>query len=407
MKIIMSKKVLIVFLLFLSLICKINADELADRLQDLAIQTACLGMYSSTEAGIRDNITNRYIDPPDWYIPPMMAQRFSNMSGSMTRTITFYGICFDYAQFAWDDIKKYKNVYNEAGMKDSEWYIAVTYPNDPNIIYLYDPVSADRATTILNGIPVRENSRHRVRSHDNATGHAWIWVQHKNGTWYWIDPTWTDNTGYPWWGIVKDGKEVQYYPNRNYSIATNYPRPPSPNETQTERETRSPNSTYVSYSGNPTYYTNSYDPSQSHYLLLGYNFAYGKPLGFTIADSMFFEKSLIYISANFGFSIDPGRLEIEWIYGVAISITDWLRIPIGIGGNHFGKDGEVPTGGYTSINGNVTYDTKNKPLADWEHAFVIEAGIQPVIKDIFYLSATYRLIGFSRSGFSIGAGFVF
>ena len=152
--------------------------------------------------------------------------------------------------------------------------------------------------------------------------------------------------------------------------------------------------------------SSSYNPANSNYLLIGYNFAYDAPIGLTIADSMFFKRSLVYISANLGFAIDPGKLVIEWTYGVAISVTNWLRIPIGIGGNHIGKDGEKITGSST-INGNTTYYTDNDPLLEWEHAFVIEAGVQPVIKDCFYLSATYRLIGFSKSGFTIGAGVIF
>ena len=201
-------RILLVIFLFFFMLSQITADDLADLLQDLAIQTACLGMYSSTEAGIKDYITNRYVDPPDWYTPQMMASRFASRSGSMTRTITFYGICFDYAQFAWDDIKKYQAEYNKAGMKDQQWYIAVTF-DDPNTIYLYDPVPSEKSTMVLNGFPVREKTHYNIRAHDNATGHAWLWIQHKNGTWYWIDPTWTDNTGYPWWGIIIDDKEMQ------------------------------------------------------------------------------------------------------------------------------------------------------------------------------------------------------
>jgi len=152
--------------------------------------------------------------------------------------------------------------------------------------------------------------------------------------------------------------------------------------------------------------SSSYNPAKSNYLLIGYNFAYDAPFGLTIADSMFFKKSLMYISANFGFSSDPDRLVIEWIYGIAFSLTNWLRMPIGIGGNHIARDGEKITGSST-INGNTTYLTDKDPLSEWEHAFVIEAGLQPVIKERFYLSATYRLIGFSRSGFTVGAGYIF
>jgi hypothetical protein len=135
--------------------------------------------------------------------------------------------------------KKYQAAYNRAGMKDQQWYIAAANAGDPYTIILYDPVSQEKATTISNGVYLKENSRKRVYTHDGATGHAWLWVQHKNGTWYWIDPTWTDNTGYVWWGIVQNGKEVQYYPDPEYCVAADYPRPGA--------ITPSPASTYIEY----------------------------------------------------------------------------------------------------------------------------------------------------------------
>jgi hypothetical protein len=116
----MSKKGLFACFLFFTLVCTTKADDLAELLQDLAIQTACLGMYSSAEAGLLDYVTNRYVDPPNWYTPSMMNTRFAAMSGARTRIDTFYGICFDYAQFAYEDIKKYQATYNAAGMKGSQ-----------------------------------------------------------------------------------------------------------------------------------------------------------------------------------------------------------------------------------------------------------------------------------------------
>jgi hypothetical protein len=91
----LKKKILAGFLFFLCIFTT-NADDLADILQDLAIQIACIGMYSATEAGKTSGVINRYDDPDDWYTPPLMATRFAQMSGSMTRTNTFYGICWFY-----------------------------------------------------------------------------------------------------------------------------------------------------------------------------------------------------------------------------------------------------------------------------------------------------------------------
>ena len=380
------KKVFFIGVLFLLSISSISAVDLAEALQDLAIQTACLGRYSTAQTGVY--VTSRYDDPPDWYDPPMMANRFAAMSGNMTRIETFYGVCFDYAQFAWNDIKKYQKWYNDAGMKGQQWYIAATNVGNPNIIILYDPLPEGRrneATIFSNGIYLKENSRHRVYAHDGATGHAWLWVQHNNGTWYWIDPTWTDNTGYPWWGMVQNGKEVQYYPDPEYCVASNYPRQPRPNETPTERGTRSPNSTYTGNTGTPSYnYSNSY-------FFIGYNYAYNLPVGITIG------YDFVYFSVNFGvggtagvgntyfslFNLEGQWPVTEWIVGLSFPLFDFLFLPIGIGANHSGPDDERV------------------------HRFVMEIGLQPVIFDFIYLWATYRLVGFKQSGFSLGAGLIF
>jgi len=381
------KKSLFACVLFSLLIFAIQADDLAKLLQDLAMQTACLGMYSIAEAGT--SVNSRYKDPPDWYTPSMMANRFAAMSGNMTRTNTFYGVCFDYAQFAWDDIKRYRKAYNDAGMKGSEWYIAIANAGNPNTIILYDPASQQNATTVSNGVYLKEISRYNVYAHDGASGHAWLWVQHSNGTWYWIDPTWTDNTGYVWWGVVENGREVQYYPDPAYCIAANYPRPGG-NNGGNNSGTRSSGSTNTGY-----------DPSNSSYLAIGYNYASGLPIGITFADSMFFYRSLIYVSINCSTKFD----QFEWTYGIAFSITDWLRIPVGIGFNHTKREEETSSGGYR-VN-SFYVEEYSQDSTEWEHEFVFEVGLQPVIFDCIYFSATFRLVGFSRSGFCFGGGVVF
>jgi len=374
----MKKSIFAGMLFFLS-IFTILADDLANILQDLAVQTACLGMYSKAETGV--NVTSRYIDPPDWYTPPMMANRFAAMSGNMTRIETFYGVCFDYAQFAWNDINKYQKMYNDAGMKGTQWYIAITNVGNPNTIILYDPVSRERATTISNGIYLKENSRYNVYAHNGTSDHAWLWVQHNNGTWYWIDPTWTDNTGYVWWGIVENGREVQRYPNPGYCVTNNYPRPDGSNT-----GTRSSGSIY--------------NPANSSYLSLGLSYSNDLPIGLTIADSMFFDRSLIYITVNCNYEFN----QFEWICGVSIAATNWLRIPVGIGANH--------TANHTlnkirnSTNAGYAYYYE-EGVSSWKHNLVIEIGLQPVIFDNYYFSINYRLTGFSKSSLVVGAGIIF
>lgn len=45
------------------------------------------------------------------------------MSGNMTRTTTFYGVCFDYAEFAYWDIKSNENLYVRNGMRTGLFFL--------------------------------------------------------------------------------------------------------------------------------------------------------------------------------------------------------------------------------------------------------------------------------------------
>jgi tetratricopeptide (TPR) repeat protein len=200
------KKWLIVFLLF-ALGSIAFAASLSDELQWLTIQIACVGQYNNAQAG---NYTLN--DPYDYYKPSDIREYLTAISGDATKTTTFYGICFDYAQAAYDDISTYRSHYESLGMQRNQWYIAAVKDNSRQII-LYDPVSRERSTERMNGVYLKENSRKNVRSHGDATWHAWLWVFANDGTIYWIDPTWTDNAGYVWWGVVQNGREVQMRPS--------------------------------------------------------------------------------------------------------------------------------------------------------------------------------------------------
>ena len=195
-------------------------DDFTDILQDLAFQTACIGQYSATQAG-----GGWYDDPYDYYTPPMMAGRFKQMSGNQTKTDTFYGICFNYAQAAYDDINRYKSTYNEKGMYETGWYIASAGP-DGNSIKLFDPCSKENATDIRNGVYVKLNTTFNTKTHKmlngtRATNHAWLLIKRNDGVWFWIDPTWTDNLGYVVYGYISNGEEIQLRPDEKYCI--NYP----------------------------------------------------------------------------------------------------------------------------------------------------------------------------------------
>ena len=211
------KRKLLILLTFMIISSNSFADSFTDAIQDLAIQTACLGQYSMTEAGV-----GWYDDPHDYYTPQMMAQRFADMSDNMTRTTTFYGICFDYAQFAYQDIEKYQSWYNKQGMYENKFWIAGTHENNNEIILQY-PGTKSNHTAVQNGVYViiPPGRKYIVKTHDGITHHAWVWIERADGVQFWIDPTWTDTSGYVVYGYVENGQEVQCRPSREFCI--NYP----------------------------------------------------------------------------------------------------------------------------------------------------------------------------------------
>ena len=216
----------VLFAAYVLLFCtakSVAADSFTDAIQDLVVQIACTGQYSAAQAG-----GGWYDDPQDFYIPAIMAKRFVQMSGRRTRTETFYGVCFDYAEYAYRDIEKYHSWYVEQGMQAERFYIAGV-DDDPGIIQLMYPVEQAQSNFFQNGIPVRIKDNQYIYTHKSMDGkravnHAWLWIYCKNDNrWYWIDPTWTDNVGYVVWGYVdiERKEEIQLRPDKKFCV--NYP----------------------------------------------------------------------------------------------------------------------------------------------------------------------------------------
>ncbi len=212
---------------------ELNLDDFLLLLQFSTIQTASKGQYSATQAG-----QSRFEDPKDWYTPKDLADFFAMASGDRTSTNTFYGICFDYAFNLYNTLWE-ASIYEE-GLFDSienisEVFVAAT-SDDPNIISLYEVprgqwgdgrIYSDwydldagqlwgkkNNLPMLNGVYVKYRGFKRVKAHLNACNHAWVWVLDKDGTWFWLDPTYTDNTGFIYFGYVKNEEEVFMEPDQ-------------------------------------------------------------------------------------------------------------------------------------------------------------------------------------------------
>jgi len=142
-------------------------------------------------------------------------------------------------------------------------------------------------------------------------------------------------------------------------------------------------------------------------VIFGYNFTPGMPLGFTVGYGGF------YTSWNFGFSamldgtsnnpagnttgqtVENGMaFTVGWAFSLVPGI---LRLPIGIGMSLTATFHQYSHGGQT---------TWREPDGIFENRrFIMEAGLQLILGNRFYISSTVR--GFSSFGFTLGAGFVF
>jgi Tfp pilus assembly protein PilF len=187
----------------------LSGNTLTDVVQWLAVYAACVGQYNVAYLG---DYKSGNPDPENLYQPTDIREYMARMSGDRTKADTFFGICFDYAQAAYNEIKRNRNRYGGLGIK--EWYMACTWRTTPGQIRLFDPVPNKGPDTIEpNGVPIKEQSRHNVQNHGNGPmNHAWLWVIANDGTIYWIDPTWTDDNGYVVWGVVRNGREEQVAP---------------------------------------------------------------------------------------------------------------------------------------------------------------------------------------------------
>lgn len=180
-------------------------STLAYKLQWLAVNVACKGVYDMAYTG------NFYAkNPKDNYKTSFIKSYLASNNGKTSRgTILFEGICFDYADFACQEIKankkEYPNVVN--------YWMVGTFEN-PNDIIVYKIASpGEKSNMTINTTPVVVLNHNRIVAHENATNHAWLWVQSDDGTVYWVDPTWTDNLGQPVYGIVRDGREIPLNPD--------------------------------------------------------------------------------------------------------------------------------------------------------------------------------------------------
>lgn len=182
-------------------------ETLTAQLQWLAVKIACKGIYDMAYTG---DFTAK--NPTDYYKTSFI-KRYLAKNGDVSKgTDLFEGICFDYADFAYRELRDHKNDYSS---RIAKFWMVGTF-NDPNDIVAYRIAKdGEHSDMPINNTPVVVFNHNHILAHDNATRHAWFWVQTTDGTMYWVDPTWTDNSGHPVYGIVRGGKEIQlpYYPN--------------------------------------------------------------------------------------------------------------------------------------------------------------------------------------------------
>jgi len=177
-------------------------------------------------------------------------------------------------------------------------------------------------------------------------------------------------------------------------------------------QTRPPQS-QTSQAQNPPRSTAGWSPRYG--FLIGYNFSPEIPGGFTMGFGG------LYASLNFnlgslcaGIFSSPNasareshirRIKnefipgtIEFTVGYSFNLIDGLlRLPVGIGMRMI-SELHITQQADNLFSYNTSFSDKS---------FLMEAGLQLILVDFWYLQSTLRLTGFSRFGFTLGAGVIF
>lgn len=181
--------------------------KLADSLQWLAVKIACKGVYEMAYTG-NSNMKN----PKDYYNTSMIKKYLASNDGKASRgTTLFEGLCFDYADFAYQELKDNRKDYPNV----ANFWMVGTFEDSSTIVQYRIANANESPNSTINRTPVVIDKYSHTRAHDNATNHAWFWVQGTDGVIYWVDPTWTDNTGRPVYGIVRNGLETPLEPDQS------------------------------------------------------------------------------------------------------------------------------------------------------------------------------------------------
>jgi len=204
------KKALFIFaLLFAATFAFANTVIDFERLLQMkAVETACYGTY------IKPGSTPPY----DYYTVSNLNRLLPSNNGQTTRAGSFTGVCMDYAVWMFNSITENKTVFERFGMRQNQYFIAVSSSNPNNGITLYKLSNRNIADVTMNGYYFKRHSHLSATPHGNNRDHAWIIIQHNDGTWYWVDPTWTDNTGRVVFGVITNNKEVYRTPIDSLSV---------------------------------------------------------------------------------------------------------------------------------------------------------------------------------------------
>lgn len=183
-------------------------EDLTAQIQWLAVKIACKGIYDMAYTG---DFSAK--NPTDYYKTSFIKKYLASNEGKASKgTDLFEGICFDYADFSYRELRDHRNEYSS---RIAKFWMVGTFEDANDIITYRIAQNGEKSNDTINGTPVVIFNHNHILAHKNAQKHAWFWIQSTDGTMYWVDPTWTDNSGHPVYGIVRGGKEIQlpYYPN--------------------------------------------------------------------------------------------------------------------------------------------------------------------------------------------------
>jgi len=158
------KKPLIIFsfLIITASLCAQTISDFERLLQMNAVIVASYGTYVISDAP----------NPYDYYTVNTLRQIPSSNNELSINTNTFFGVCADYSVRMYNSITENKTLFERMGMKQNQYYIAISASNSYVGVSLYKISNRNNSDRKMNNVYLKKYMEIPVTTHGNNTNHA-------------------------------------------------------------------------------------------------------------------------------------------------------------------------------------------------------------------------------------------